>query len=413
MSDTVSRALAVVLAVGVGGAPFYQSDATRLALLGDTVPTSNAALVVMCLGVAVAWWSTQGRGYLWADPAKLTWDDLTAPRSVVLGRRLARGWAARWSVLAYGAAVSGAVLGWHEIPYTAVLFAGFGLLAMSAARLRSPGVWESALPLLLAALGSYAAFEIPLAVAALAAAVVGFLLLRKTPLAETVGREELVRNFAARMTQRVSVAFLDVWGLLPSAQPLALPRIFAGKPVLLRYLLAGLLARPRALVGAALIALIAAALYRVFPAVPPVWWIAIGAYLAAIPFAAPVAQLRRTPGLRRWLNNSMLAVKLTAAVVLTLVSTLWLAAVTALGIDWNTTSLVAVALAAAAAVRSVTRDPIDFANIGVVDLGGVLVPMGLVVQVARGPDALVLGAVLLAAGQVPVVIALGAAALLA
>ncbi|GAA3057992.1 DUF6297 family protein [Actinokineospora globicatena] len=412
MSDTVSRALAVVLAVGIGGAPFYQPEATRDALVGDTVPPSNAALVVVCLGVAVAWWSTQGRGYLWADPAKLTWDDLTAPRSAALSRRLTLGWAARWAALAYGAAVSGVVLGWDGFLYAAILSAAFGFLALSAARVRSPGVWESALPLLLAALGSYAAFRIPLVVSSGLAFVGGFLLLRRQPLAEAVGRQELVRNFAARMTQRVSVAFLDVWGLLPPARPLALRGIFARRPILLRYLLAGVLARPRALVGAALIAVIAAALHRVFPAVPPVWWTAIGGYLAAIPFAAPVAQLRRTPGLRRWLNHSTLTVKLTAAAVLALVAALWLAAVTALGIDWTTTSLVAVPLAAAAAVRSVTRDPIDFANVGMVDLGGVLVPMGLVVQVARGIDVLVLGAVLLAAGLVPVVAVLCAAALL-
>ncbi|MBM7773765.1 hypothetical protein JOD54_003969 [Actinokineospora baliensis] len=409
MSDTVSRVLALVLAVGIGGLPFYQPDATRVALVGDTAPPHGALVAVVCLGVAVAWWSTQGRGYLWADPAWLTWNDFTTTRTTALTRRMVRGWLARWAALGYGTAVAGMVLGWSGILYAAALFAGYGLLAIAAGRVKSPGMWESVLPLLLAA---SAAWPIPLAVSAAAATAAGILLLRKESLAETAGREELVRGFSARMTQRVSVAFLDVWGLLPAARPLSLERFFARRPVLPRYLLAGVFTRARAVVGAGLIAVVVANLHWIFPGVPGVWWVGIGCYLAAIPFAAPVAQLHRTPGLRRWLNHSPLAVKTTAAALLAVVAALWLALVTALGVDFHPAALVAVPLAAAAAVRSVTRDPIDFANVGVVDVGGVLVPMGLVVQVARGIDALLLGILLLGAGLVPLAGVVCAAALL-
>ncbi|GAA2977606.1 hypothetical protein [Actinokineospora diospyrosa] len=409
MSDTGSRVLALILAVGVGGAPFYQPDATRAALLGDAVVPPDALVAVVCLGVAVAWWSTQGRGYLWADPAWLTWEDFTNGRAAALNKRMVRGWMARWAALGYGAAVTGMVLGWSGISYAAVLFVGYGCLALAASRVKSPGIAESGLPLLLAA---SSAWPIPLAASAAAATAIGILLLRKEPLAETAGREELVRGFSARMTQRVSVAFLDVWGLLPPAQPLSLERVFARKPVLPRYLVAGVLTRARAVVGAGLIAVVVATLHRLFPAVPTVWWVGIGGYLAAVPFAAPVAQLHRTPGLRRWLNNSMLAVKATAALILAALAALWLAVVTALGVDFHPAALVAVPLAATAAVRSVTRAPIDFANVGMVDVGGVLVPMGLVVQVARGVDALLLGILLLGAGLLPVAAAVCAAALL-
>ncbi|WP_051386294.1 hypothetical protein [Actinokineospora inagensis] len=413
MNDLPSKVLAVVLAVGIAGVPFYQPDQTRDLLLGGVVVPANATLAVVCLGLAVAWWSTQGRGYLWADPARLTWDDFTEPRPDKLSRRMVLGWAARWVVLAYGAAVAVVVLGWSGIACAAVLFAAVGFLALAAARVRSPGAWEWLLPLVLASAGSYAVNPLVLGGFAVLAVVGGVLLLRGESWAETAGRGELVGRYSTRMARRTSIAFLDVWGLLPPAKPLDLPRVFARRPILPRYLVAGVLARGRSVAAAGLTALVVAAAHRIFPAVPAVWWVGIGAYLAVIAFAAPVAQLNRTPGLRRWLNRSTLVVKLAATAVLAVTGALWLGSVTLLGIGFTPASLLAVVVATTAAVRSVTRAPVDFANVGMVDIGGLMVPLGLVVQVARGIDGLVLGIAFLAGGLFPITVALCVLAVLA
>ncbi|GAB3351818.1 hypothetical protein [Amycolatopsis echigonensis] len=126
----------------------------------------------------------------------------------------------------------------------------------------------------------------------------------------------------------------------------------------------------------------------------------VGGYLALLPFTAPVAQLHRVPGLRRWLDASNLRLHVVTCAFLCLLALIWAGVVLLLGIPASISAVVAVLLAALAAVRSVTRGPLDFSSMGMVLYEGVLIPAGLVRQLVRGPDLLVLG--LIAASFLPV-----------
>ncbi|PPK68443.1 hypothetical protein V5P93_004450 [Actinokineospora auranticolor] len=439
--DTVIRAMAVVVGAGIAGAPFYRPAATRELLLGVHVTAGQATLTVLCLGLALAWWSTQPRSYLWADPAWLTWADFGAPpghtgwrgdpgsgsrssglgraermvgsgRERVIARRLVSGWVGRWGVLAYVLAVSGVLLGWAEMAVGTALFLAVGAFSLVAARTR-PVKGEGVLPLALAAGGAAVSLGgiTPIVLWGFAAlAVAGTVgLVGRESLAVATGRSDLVARFAVRLTRRMSVDFLDVWGLLPPGKPLRPRRFLDGRLIVLRYLLAGVLVRGRSAVGGLLVGVVVVALHGVFPAVPSQWLLGLGAYLVVVPFAAPIAQLHRTPSLTRWFNHRRATFRLTAVVVLTVVAAVWSAVIVVFGLGFSVGALAVPPLVAAAAVRSVTRAPLDFANLGVVDIGGVLVPSGLIAQLARGPEALLIGLALLGSGPAGVALALGVA----
>jgi hypothetical protein len=418
--ETADRVVAAIIVIGVLGAPFYRTGALRGYLVGTTATASLAVVATLCISLALAWWSLMHRSYLWADPAWLTWSDFDGSRPAMLVRRLLIGWALRFVAVAYAAGVSAMLLGWQasQLPLCGALFAAVALLAFVAARrVAGPALrWiEQLMPLVLTVLGvlvaSGAIGSTVLWGVAAVAVVLALALAFGGSLPSAAGRMELIERFTARMVRRVSVSFLDVWTLLPAGRPLRWAQAFAGRAVVARFVAVGVLTRVRSLLFAIVLALTVAALHFVFPTASPVWWMGVGTYLAVLPFAAPIAQLNRVAGLRRWLNCTDRSLKATTAGVLLVVAVCWLGVALLLGVPWSVPSALIVLVAVAAVVRTVTRSPVDFGNLGIVSFEGVLVPAGLIVQLARGPEVLLIGLLLMGTGvtlavAVPIVVLL-------
>lgn len=254
---------------------------------------------------------------------------------------------------------------------------------------------ESLLPLTLALV-----FVVPLWTYVAAAALAAVALARSSSLSHTASRDTLIRHYTERMVRRTSAAFLDVWALLPAGRPVPWRNALASRFVVTRYVVTGVLARRSALGLPVFLALAVVATHATFPAVTSVWLIGIGGYLSLLPFTAPVAQLHRVPGLRRWLAASDLQLHAVTCAFLCVLALLWTGVVLLLGIPASLGTIAAALIAALSAVRSVTRGPLDFSSMGMVLYEGVLIPAGLVRQLVRGPELLVLG--LIAASFVPV-----------
>nr|WP_202506323.1 hypothetical protein [Amycolatopsis rubida] len=387
--------LALVIAVGLLGSPFYNTELVRSQLIGGAPVGALGSVLVLCTGLALAWRATLRRGYLWAHPATLTWDDFDGQRPVVLTRRLVLDWAARFAVAAYFFAVSGMLIGFpSSLVGPIALFVVVAALALTMGRRRSfPG--ESLLPLTLAL-----PLIVPLWTYVVAAGLASVALARSSSVPHTASRDTLIRHYAERMVRRTSAAFLDVWALLPAGRPVPWRNALAGRFIVTRYVVTGTLARRSALGLPAFLALAVVATHATFPAVTSVWLLGVGGYLALLPFTAPVAQLHRVPGLRRWLDASNLRLHAVTCAFLCLLAVIWAGVVLLLGIPASVSAVVAVLIAALSAVRSVTRGPLDFSSMGMVLYEGVLIPAGLVRQLVRGPDLLVLG--LIAASFLPI-----------
>jgi hypothetical protein len=70
----------------------------------------------------------------------------------------------------------------------------------------------------------------------------------------------------------------------------------------------------------------------------------------------------------------------------------WLALVIAFGVPATPSVLIAALLAAAGVIRTATRPALDYGDVGAaVTPDGNLVPFGLLVQLARGPEVLIIG----------------------
>lgn len=386
--------LALVIAAGLLGSPFYNTELVRSQLIGGAPVGALGSLLVLCTGLALAWRATLRRGYVWAHPATLTWDDFDGQRPAALTRRLVLDWAARFAVAAYFFAVSGMLIGFpSSLVGPVALFVVTAGLALVLGRRRSfPG--ESLLPLTLAL-----PLVIPLWTYVVAAGLTAIALLRSSPLPHTASRDTLIRHYTERMVRRTSAAFLDVWALLPAGRPVPWRNALASRFVVTRYVLTGVLARRSALGLPVFLALAVVATHATFPAVTSVWLIGIGGYLGLLPFTAPIAQLHRVPGLRRWLAASDLHLHAVTCAFLCVLALLWTGVVLLLGIPASIGALAAALIAALSAVRSVTRGPLDFSSMGMVLYEGVLIPAGLVRQLIRGPELLVLG--LIAASFLP------------
>ncbi|MFI5607615.1 hypothetical protein [Amycolatopsis sp. NPDC051903] len=381
--------LCVFVVAGVLGSPLYNTALVRAQLIGDAPVGPLGSVAVLCAGLALAWRATLRRGHLWADPAALTWSDFDGRRPAVLSRRLVFGWGARFAVAGYFFVVAGVLIGFPPgVVGPLALYVGVAVLALVMAR-RRPFPGESLLPLVPAVLGVVS--DAPLWIFAVAAFVAAAGLAWAPPLAQTAGRATLVHHFRERLVRRTSTAFLDVWALLPAGRRVPWQRAFAGRFVVLRYVLVGVLARRHALGLPVFLGLAVTAAHATFPAVTSVWLLGLGAYLALLPFAAPVAQLHRVPGLRRWLDASETRLRLTTALVLTVLGAGWTSVVWLLGVPVTFGSVVAVLVAGYAVVRTVSRGPLDFSVMGLVLYEGVLIPAGLVRQLAHGPDLLLVG----------------------
>lgn len=422
--EVADRLVSVVVVIAALTSPFYNTDAVRHQLVGPVGAAPLAVPVVLCLSLAVAWWSLMHRGYLWAEPAWLTWSDFDGSRPKMLLRRLISGWVVRFAAVAYAVGVGGMLLGWPTslLPLCAALFASVAALAFAAARTAAGPVrrWtEQLVPLALTVVGTLVASGV-LGVGilwgvALVLAVPAAVLAAGTSLPLSAQRAELVEGFFARMIRRTSAGFLDVWALLPQGRALAWRSAFAGGPLVIRFAVVGVLTRGRSALFALLLAVTMAALHVVLPGSDPLWWLGLGGYFAILPLSASIAQLHRVPGLRRWLDCDDRVLRLASAGVLLAVAALWFAVTLALGVPWSVPAALTVPLVVAAVVRTVTRPPVDFHRLGLFTVEGLVLPVGLVVQLARGPEVLVIGLLLLGAGvpfAVPFVVMLSLLAII-
>ncbi|HEX3648817.1 MAG TPA: hypothetical protein VHV49_10335, partial [Pseudonocardiaceae bacterium] len=390
-------------------------------------PTA-AGVAVLALGVCVAWRSLLRRDFAWAEPARLTWADAGDSRIALIGRRLLTGWAARFAAVGYVVAVSVLVLGasgW--LVAGCALFCGVTLLAVVVAR-RAPGragTWlEYAVVAVTVVLAGTAAATavgpLPLwllAGLAVATAVVfafGSGRPGRPAVAVLAGRADLVRRYADRTVRRVLVSFVDALALLPPPGRLPFPRLLGGRAVVARFVLAGVLSRARVALLAALCVVAIVVAHQVFPVVSPVWLVGVGVYFAGVPFAAGLAALWAVPGLRRWLGCTDLTLRLATAVVVAVIALAVVGLVAAFAVPVPAVVWLTVPLAVGAVIRTVTRKPLDFGNVGVAATPqGYLIPVGLAVQLVHGPDVLVIGLLVLASGLVVAALAPAAVALAA
>ena len=414
ISDTV---LITVGLVALASSPFYHLSVVRAQLIGATVAGSFAAPAVLCLGLGLALRSLLRRDFVWQDPAKLTWSDGTDGRIGTIGRRLWGGWAVRFALVAYatagGAALFAGSPNW--VPAGLAGFAAVAALAVVTAR-RTASVrvrWiEQILSLILPLAGSLLAVQVLpstwlwgiAAVAALGALGLSFGSGRplRPAVASQARRGELVELYNERLVRRMSVAFLDLLALLPGPRTLTWSRLFAGPGIVLRFVLGGVLARRAALLLTVLLVWAVAVVHLVFPLLSTSWLVGLAGYFAALPFAAVLAKLHQQPGLRRWLGCTDLDLRLTTGGLVVVVIAIWLALVVAFGVPASTPVLLAGLLASAAVIRTATRPELDYGNVGTTTTpDGNMVPFGLLVQLLRGPEVLLIGLYIANSGFAP------------
>ncbi len=390
---------------------FFKLDWWRDRLLDQTAFVSWSALVGLQLVIyAVAWRYLLCRGFVWAAPSTLTWQDFTGDnRTRAVSGRLWAVWSTLVVVLAYLTAFVSAL---HRAP-PEVWYAGGALLGTSAlvslalARKEVLSRWAgTGWPVGLATLGVLVTtLDIPVTALYPVAALMGIaavLAWRGTgpllrPTVASAGRGLLVETWAGRVTRSMALSFIDPIMMMPSATSVG------GRPlrrtVLPRLAWLGVRGRAR-YVGASVLVAVAVTSIRVaMPGLPEVALVAAGGYLALIPFAGGLGELWNSAGRRRWVGSSDLAVRAAHAAVLTGFTTAWgvlLASIFLLfGVSLSSLSWWALALVPASAIRTVTRPPISYDVVGVVDTPFGMVPTGLVKQTARGPDCGMIGACLL------------------
>ena len=419
------RVVGLVIVAGVLGAPFYRTEVVRAELLGDSTLRPDATIALLCAALALAWRSLARRNHIRADPAALTWADFDGSRPGALRRGLLLGWAGRCALVAYFAVVAGLLLRTpiETLPVGFTLFAAVSALMLAAAR-RRPGrggrAAEQGAAIALAGVGGLALVadlgHAPLwTVSALAVVVLlGLAVVPGVPLATDAGRGELVAGHAARMVRRVSITFLDPWALLPPGAPVRPAGVLAGRLVLARYVLTGVLGRRTSMPLVVLLAATVAAVHQVFPGIDAIWLVGIGGYLATLPLAGSLGELHRSPGLRRWLGRSDRSLKVTTIAVLGALMAGWLGLVLLLGVPLSGGAALALLVSVVAVVRTVSRGGLDYGNLGTVVFEGILIPAGLLLQLAHGPDLLLICLLLLVglatSLAAPIVLGISAAA---
>ncbi|GLW92269.1 hypothetical protein [Actinokineospora globicatena] len=373
-------ALVVFVLGGLLSLPFYKADGLRERFVGAHAVAPGSTTAVLLVSLAIAVFSLLRRNHVWANPAQLTWDD-HGDRAKSLRRRLWLALLSRFAVVGYVFVAAGLILGWpSDLPLVGALIAASALFGFRWAN--RPQSWpELGGPFLLALAGVLFAGPIVLW------GVVAVLTLAAFPSGRAVRRDVLVRGWNARILRSVSAAFGDALALLPPARAV---RVRPSNP--LRFALAGALARRSALPFAVLVLLATPVLRHAFPVVGSVWWVGLGAYFSTVPFAGGLAEVIRTPGLRRWVPTSTRVLKFAALAVLTVTAAVWAATAVLLGLSFVP---LAVPLVAWAVVRTVTRPDIDYTAGVSTDVGGVYLPVGLVFQVLRGPDLLLFGLLVL------------------
>ncbi|WP_370945736.1 hypothetical protein AB5J62_42620 [Amycolatopsis sp. cg5] len=399
-----SATLLGLFAVGIAVQAFFRLESLRSFLFGQSTADVQAILGLLVACGALMWRALLRRGFVWAEPAVLTWMDFAgADRSRVIGRRMWAVWCVGVGIFVYVGAltgVAGGVSGDMWLAASALLL-GSAVVSLSTAR-RPPVRGEEFGPVLLASLGLLVARARldPLALEALAAAlfVLGVVRWRATDTVLQAGRQALVDGWNERLVRTVSLTFLDPLALLPAARP---ARFSLRRPTALRFAWLGVAGRARywgAAVSLAIAAVLGAA---AAPALPDVVFVALTGYCALIPFTGGIGELWRNDGRRRWLGTSDLGLWLANLLAMLVLAALWgvvlVAAGLVLGDPPSRMALLILPIVAVSAVRTATRPPTTFDNLGVVTsrvLGQV--PTRLFAQLLRGPDLLIAATLILA-----------------
>jgi hypothetical protein len=397
------RTFGLLLAAGLLTMAFFRLDELRR----DLGVAPGTDLPLFLVAAALAWWTMLPRGFVWLEPAVLTWRDYAGGRERMISGRLVSGWVGRQLavgyVLALLAALAAVPVSWTRACVAVVVAAG--LLALGALR-RPRGRGETAVVLLVAAL-AVGARPGPVLLWILAAVLVvaAVPLLARSgspghPRIASADRLRLVEGWRDRVLRTSGLQFLDLALLLPAARPLE-PRAFRPFSLRgatgLRFAWLGVLGRRRHFPTAGLLALTAAAVHRTLPGLPDDVVFGLLGYLAVVPLAAGLGELWRSPGRRRWVGRSDLALRAVHLVVLTGVAAVWAAVTTALA-GYDPSVLLTVPLLAACAVRTVTRPPPTYDNLAPVDTPVGTIPVRLLLQTVRGPD---VGALALAGLALP------------
>ncbi|WP_410601463.1 hypothetical protein [Amycolatopsis sp. lyj-90] len=353
-------------------------------------PAVFGLLVVLC---AIFWRSLLRRGFVWAEPAALTWMDFAGvDRRRVVVKRMWTLWLGLVMVVGYTGALVTAIGGGSKdvwIAMSALTAAGAILAAVTARRTAIRG--ETLAPVVLAAAGlAVAAAGLgPIAVEVLAGAmfVVAVAVAFGGEPVSGVGRQDLVDGWNARLLRAMAAVFMDPMLLIPESKPV--PWLSLRRPTVLRLAWAGVLGRMRFAAASVVIACLVGAAHLAFPAVPAGPLFALGAYAALVPFVGGLGELWRNPGRRRWLGASDWELRLVNGVVIALLGLGWgalLGLVTLiLGVTPAWPVWLALPLAVVATLRTATRPPMNY------DVSGGAAGL----QALRGVDVLVVGSVLL------------------
>ncbi|WP_199429008.1 DUF6297 family protein [Qaidamihabitans albus] len=342
-------------AVGLLVSAFFRLAWWRDVLLTGPVGSPAVVLGLFAVCCALGWRSLLRRTFLWADPATLTWADFgNADRVRAVSGRLWIAWATRLLALGYLGAFLAAL---YEVPGW-VWPAGGGVLLAGA------------VPAFVLAAGAGASSPVRL------------------PVAVRAGRQELVEGWAERVVRTVSLTFLDPLMMLPSARPAvtgslrrrSLPRLAA----------AGIVGRTRYLGSAVLLALAAAAAHVALPGIPDAVLAGLGGFAALLPFGGGLGELWRSAGLRRWVDAPDRTLRAWHGAALAALALGWglllLAGTALLDAPLTGTAWLVLPLVAAVVVRTVTRPPLDYGDLGMTDTPFGQAPVRLIAQLVRGPD---------------------------
>jgi hypothetical protein len=404
--------LLALFAIGILINAFARLDWWRHFLIGTSPVEANASLGLLVVCCALSWRAMLRRGFVWAEPAALTWLDSTgADRVKMIGKRLWTVWLGGVIAVGYAVALVAAASGLSRGVWLAAagLLIGSSVLSLATVR-RSPAAphVEVAGPILLGLVGVFISaaglHPVWLDGAAVVLLVAGLVLgLRsgspnRPAIAAGIRRDGLVDGWNEKLVRSVAVTFLDPTMLLPAAH--AVGEHSLKHPTALRLAVLGVRGRARYFGTAALLAIAVAVAQTAFPALPDVVLVAIGGYAALMPFAGGIGELWGNPGRRRWVGTPEIELRAVNALVLAVVMLGWGVVVAA--VDWVLGTPVAgvawlaLPLVVASVLRTAVRPSMSYDNLGITDTPMGQVPTRLIKQFVRGPDLGVLGVIVLA-----------------
>ncbi|MCU1684607.1 MAG: hypothetical protein JWQ81_5346 [Amycolatopsis sp.] len=403
--------LLALFAIAILVNAFANLEWWRRFLIGQSAVDANAALGLLVVCCALSWRAMLRRGFVWAEPAALTWLDYTgADRVRVIGKRLWAVWLGGLIAVGYAVALVAAASGLtHPVWLAAAgLLVGSSVLSLATVR-RAPAAArvEVAGPILLALVGVFIAVAglAPqwLMGAAAVLLVAGCVLWVRsgTPnrpaIAAGVRRDGLVDGWNEKLVRSVAVTFLDPTMLFPAAH--AVGGHSLAKPTTLRFAVLGVRGRSRYFGAAALLAIAVSTAHAALPGLHSVVLVAIGGYAALMPFAGGIGELWGNAGRRRWVGTPEVELRLVHALVLAVVALGWGLAVAL--VDWilgtpvDGIAWLALPLVVASVLRTAVRPPPTFEDLGITDSPFGQLPTRLIKQFVRGPDLGIIGLVVL------------------